>query len=448
MSTKAMERMLGQSRYQASRFPLADGSDIAIIGGGPAGSFFGIHVLEAARRAGRRLAVTIFEPKPFSRHGPVGCNKSAGVLSPPLLANLAQSGLNLPPEVERSRIGCFILHLRGQTAMVPAPGTELPVTVYRGSGPHRAEMAAGASLDAWLLAEAVARGSLVIPEPVVQVSLDVGRPQVQTPAGSHAADLVVLATGVNGTSLALPGTDYQPPRTETMAQDELSWTSALAGDASQATHVFLDGLPGLLFAALVPKGPFVSLSILGEHLPAGSVRRFLAQPDLMAILGDGHLRQCGCRPRIAVQPAQGILADRFVAIGDAAVTRLYKDGIGSAFLTARAAAHTAVFHGVGTGDWVAGYAPTCRDIHRDNRFARWLFDLWRWLQRSPRLGQALLHTLEEEARLPVGEWHWRWAVWAILTGGASYQAACRRLLHPQAVIRFARAMNRNSDPER
>jgi flavin-dependent dehydrogenase len=82
---------LEHAGYHRAHSSLVDGSEIAVGGGGPAGNFFGIHVLKAADRAGRRLAVTIFEPKSFSVQCPAGCKKSAGVLSPPLLANLAQA---------------------------------------------------------------------------------------------------------------------------------------------------------------------------------------------------------------------------------------------------------------------------------------------------------------------------------------------------------------------
>jgi flavin-dependent dehydrogenase len=428
----------GDDAYPATHPMLAEGAQIAVVGGGPAGSFFSIHLLEAARRAGRQLAVTIYEPKSFAVQGPGGCNKSAGILSPPLLANLQRSGLILPPQVQMGHIERFILHLRGQISCVPSSGPQLPVTTYRGSGPLRADMQDSISFDGWLLAEALSRGATLVSEPVIQVTLAPTRPQVQTPAGSHAADLVVLATGVNSSPPALIGVDYQPPRTETMAQGELLWTHPPPGGGPGTTHVFLDGLPGLFFAAFVPKGPYVSLSILGEHLPTGSVRRFLARPELAAC---SQLRLCGCRPQIAVGPAQQFFADRFVAVGDAAVTRLYKDGIGSAFLTARAAAHTALLRGVAAEDFAIGYAPTCQALYQDNRFARWLFDLWLGLQRSPRLGRALFRALDGEAGLPATRWHWRWAVWAILTGGASYRAACRKLLNPRAIVRFIQALS-------
>lgn len=425
-----------------AHLPLADGARVAIVGGGPAGSFFGVHLLKAARRAGRRLAVTIFEPKTFSAQGPAGCNKSAGILSPPLLANLDAAGLSLPPRIRQGEIGHFALHLPGQTALVPAPEKDrLPVTVYRGGGPKRAKMEANVSFDGWLLDEAIARGATVTPGVVLEIHFDGPRPQLQTSSGGHETDLVVLATGLNGHLPSLAGLAYQPPQTETMAQGELPWCESPGDDGEKATaHVFFDGLPGLVFAALVPKGPFVSVSLLGAHLPGGSVRRFLAEPEVRAFLGATQPRLCGCRPRIAVQPAKNLYADRFVAVGDAAVSRLYKDGIGSAFLTAQAAARTAIQHGVGPADWAAGYAPTCRAIERDNGFGRRLFALWSGLQHSPRLERALLRVIGAEAALPPDRRHWQVALWAILTGSLSYRSVWRHLLAPRSVLDLAKAL--------
>ncbi len=436
---------------------LTDGAHVATVGGGPAGSFFAIHVLAAARQAGRQLAVTIFEPKTFSAQGPTGCNMSAGILSPSLLSSLAAAGLRLPPEVQMGRIDRFALHLAGQVALVPAPGSgPLPVTVYRGGGPQRAEMDTPVSFDGWLLAEAVARGATVIHEYVESLDFGPARPEVRTASGRQTADLVVLATGANGRLPELTGLAYRPPRTERMAQGEMYRREPTAAADSPATaHVFLDGLAGLVFAALVPKGRFVSISILGRELPGGSVRRFVADPEVQAVLREPAPRLCGCRPQIIVQAARGVFADRFVAVGDAAVTRLYKDGIGSAFHTAQAAAQTAVRQGVGARDLAGGYAPTCRAIESDNRFGRLLFSLWARVQRSPRLGRAVLAALATEGagpepvegaspelvegELPVRSRHWQPALWAILSGDASYRAIARRLFHPAAAVGLAKA---------
>ena len=40
---------------------LKDGATVAIIGGGPAGAFSAIHLLNLARKLGRRIRVLVFE---------------------------------------------------------------------------------------------------------------------------------------------------------------------------------------------------------------------------------------------------------------------------------------------------------------------------------------------------------------------------------------------------
>ena len=77
---------------------LRSGSRIAIIGGGPAGSFFAHFALKLARQEGLDIAVTIFDGKNFLRQGPPGCNMCAGVISETLLARLEKEEIRLPEE--------------------------------------------------------------------------------------------------------------------------------------------------------------------------------------------------------------------------------------------------------------------------------------------------------------------------------------------------------------
>ena len=60
---------------------LSDGSRVCIVGGGPAGCFAALHLLDQAEKQGLRLEVLIFEPRDFNRPGPSGCNRCAGILS-------------------------------------------------------------------------------------------------------------------------------------------------------------------------------------------------------------------------------------------------------------------------------------------------------------------------------------------------------------------------------
>ena len=64
---------------------LDSGSRIAVIGGGPAGSFFSYFLLAMAERVGMDLAVDIYEPRDFSKPGPAGCNMCGGIISESLV---------------------------------------------------------------------------------------------------------------------------------------------------------------------------------------------------------------------------------------------------------------------------------------------------------------------------------------------------------------------------
>lgn len=51
---------------------LQDGSRVAVIGGGPAGSFFSFFLLKMAEAVDLEIEVDIYEPRAFSRCGPGG----------------------------------------------------------------------------------------------------------------------------------------------------------------------------------------------------------------------------------------------------------------------------------------------------------------------------------------------------------------------------------------
>ena len=71
------------------RLQLTDGSRVAVIGGGPAGSLTSYFLLVMAERADIRLAVDVYEPNDFHKSGPGGCNMCAGVVSESLIQTLA-----------------------------------------------------------------------------------------------------------------------------------------------------------------------------------------------------------------------------------------------------------------------------------------------------------------------------------------------------------------------
>ena len=75
-----------------NQFELVDGSQVGVIGSGPAGSLFSYYLLEMAERMGLDLNVDIYESRDFSRPAPGGCNMCGGIISESLVQNFAADG--------------------------------------------------------------------------------------------------------------------------------------------------------------------------------------------------------------------------------------------------------------------------------------------------------------------------------------------------------------------
>ncbi|MBF0431069.1 MAG: hypothetical protein HQK83_07310, partial [Fibrobacteria bacterium] len=86
---------------------LTDNATIGIIGGGPAGVFFGHFARKYASENGLKLKILLFESRNFTIPGPKGCNMCAGVISHSLVERLKEENLILDPEKIESDIGGY-----------------------------------------------------------------------------------------------------------------------------------------------------------------------------------------------------------------------------------------------------------------------------------------------------------------------------------------------------
>jgi flavin-dependent dehydrogenase len=136
----------------SSDYTLDDNAKIAVIGGGPSGSFFSIFALKMAKMIDKKINITIFEQKDFTKDGPAGCNRCGGVISEHLVQTLAVEGINLPPEVVQRGISSYVLHTQKGDVSIESPAHEKRIaTVYRGGGPRGTEEKELKSFDDFLL---------------------------------------------------------------------------------------------------------------------------------------------------------------------------------------------------------------------------------------------------------------------------------------------------------
>ncbi len=417
---------------------LEPGSRVVIAGGGPAGSLFALHLQHQARLAGLSLDVTLYEPRSFPDPGASGCNMCAGILSSRLLRDLARLDLSVPDEVVMSRIRGYSLHTRCGTVEVDQPHPLEPIlAVYRGGGP---DGYGEASFDQFLLRAAERRGVARVTGAVEDVYLGQPRPRVKVAGVEDEVDLLVLATGVNSALTSRLPHPYDPPPTERMVQIELvASAEQIAESLGGRVHVFL--LPGghLHFGTLIPKGGHINVSVLGRGPEPMRVEDFIDQPLVREWLPAGASADCRCRPKIAVGAARHPFAERVVAVGDAAVSRLYKDGIGAASVTARHAAITVVRHGVAEGDFERHFSPLQRKLARDNRRGRVLLGLNHRVKDSRAFFELQTRVLSDERSAPYPARLMDRINWGMFTGAYTYSQILGMALSPRLWWSVARA---------
>ncbi len=426
---------------------LDDGSRIAVVGGGPAGSFFCCFVADMADRVGLDLEVQMYEPNDFTKPGPVGCNHCGGIVSESLVQTLAVEGINLPSSVVQRGIDSYMLHMDVGSARIDTPVQEKRIAaMIRGAGPKGIQHTKWGSFDGFLQCLAVDKGVQVIHEKIVEYTRADGRPAIRTKNGElEKYDLVVFATGINsGSEKVLQREDrpYRPPgTTKTVIREFLVGEHTIEKYLGSSMHVFLLDVPRLEFAALIPKGDYVTVCMLGDDIDQELVEAFLQRREVLECMPPGwkwHEHACMCSPKMNVSSARAPFDDRVVFIGDCGVARLYKDGIGSAYRTAKAAATTAVLHGVAAHDFRRHFWPVCRSIATDNGLGRIVFSFTGLLRRWTFSRRAVLAMVRAEQRAQGAGRPMSQVLWDTFTGSAPYGDILLRAVRPAFVGRLLR----------
>ena len=425
-------------KLESATRELENGSRIAVVGAGPAGSMFSYFLLSMAETVGLDVNVEIFEPRGFCHRGPAGCNHCGGIVSESLVQRLATEGIRLPNDVVQRGIESYTLHMDVGDVEIATPLMEQRIAaIYRGNGPKESQKLESRSFDGHLLDLAKEKGADVIPRLVTDVSRSGEKIVVQCADGSgDDYDLVVIATGVNSRLLEMmetgPHEFTRPARTKTFIAEFHLGREQIQETFGPSMHVFLLDIPRLEFAALIPKGDFVTLCLLGDDIDEELMDRFFSSPEVRNCFPGAVIppHVCHCFPRINTREARPAYGDRMVMIGDSGATRLFKDGIGAAYRTAKAAAKTVVFHGVDAHSFEKHYAPLCRRISHDNMVGKFVFNVATLVQKARFARRGVLRMTIHEQQRDGSVRRMSGVLWDLFSGSASYTNVFLRTLHP------------------
>ncbi len=433
-------RLRRKSDLPSPAIKLRDGDNVAVMGGGPAGSLFSYFLLDLAAKLNLNLKLDIYEPRNFSLTGPPGCNMCAGIISESLVQMLAVEGIFLPPTVVQRGMDSYVLYTDHGKTRFETPHLEKRIAaVFRGAGPLTTKDSEWHSFDGYLLDQAVSKGAHLMRSRVKTVNRLDDQLEVEARGGSPKLyDFLAVATGVNTSALRLfqpLEPDYQPPETvQTYVREFFLGREAIEQSLGAHTiHFFFLNSPGLDFAAIVPKGNFVTVTALGQDLDQDRFEKFLVTPAVTGCMPSGWQGKefvCHCSPRINVTGAVHPYADRMVFLGDSGVSRLYKDGIGAAYRAAKYAAQAAVFHGIGNEDLRRHYWALSQSMERDNLIGKSIFRLGRLIKPRGFAIRTMLKLVASEQTKKNSQRRMSTILWDMFTGSSPYRDILWHGIHP------------------
>lgn len=438
-------------RDQKDRHPLqlSDGDQVAVLGGGPAGAFFSYFLLRMAAMIDLNLNVDIFESRDFSHPGPIGCNMCGGIISESLVQTLVTDGIDLPPSVVQRGIDSYVFHMDKNQVRIETPLHEKRIgAVYRGSGPRSNKNGTLISFDAYILDKAVEKGARLRKERITHLEWRSGKPVLSTKSGLKAEyDLMAVAVGVNSPSLKLfeqMEFGYKAPETtKTLICEYYLGRKNVERYLGSSMHPFLLDIPGLEFAALIPKGEYVTACILGENQNGDLFKAFMTNPEVSQCFPpdwNWEDKACQCSPRMNIRGAPRPFHNRLVFIGDCGISRLYKDGIGAAYRTAKSAVTTALFEGISADNFKKHSWPHFRLIERDNRIGKLIFKIIGRVQNLSFIRRTILRMVAREQAKIKGRRDMSLILWDLFTGSASYTEILSLMLHPFFLLKFIGSM--------
>lgn len=422
--------------------PLPEEGSVGVIGAGPAGTFFALHLLRLLGEAGRKGRVTLIDRKVFERHGPAGCNMCAGAIGTAMVRKLEALGLPLDARVIRRIANGYEIHGRRVSVMVDSPDGGGIYTVFRGGGPV-APTGPAKSFDKFLLDAAVARGVEFVHDRVetIEQAGGSGFRVVLSGGGSRRFDFLVGAFGVNTTLAPKLRIGYEPPTTWHTVQAEIPADNVFITECLRnRIHIVPPTRPSVRFLAITPKDDVLTLTGIGEHVRIADLEgERTGNPVLRSLLPEESRILCHCHPQVPVGVAKRPFGDRIAIVGDAFISRYLKNGIESSHDTARILAEAMVGGGIsGMSLRDNFYRPCMARFRYDNVWGRGLFGIYEDILRKGRLSDIYLAAADREKT--AGRGFQARILWSVFAGDAPYREIAFDALSPAAVLGLLKSL--------
>ncbi|MBW2368839.1 MAG: hypothetical protein JRH15_13240, partial [Deltaproteobacteria bacterium] len=450
---------------------LLEGATVAVIGGGPAGSFFALAMQKQMKRLGTQYRVVILEKKKeltfynnsLAMSCTEGCNYCAGGISPRMSDVLKELKLELPEHIIQSNIHSVTVHGHWKNIELKIPENRRMLSVYRGAKPlSRIDRYYG--FDYYLLEHALKGGAELITADVKDVrSSPDGKVHIHynTLSGEETlrADFVVFALGVN----QIPGmkldqnqlvrslqrliVGFKPPPVRRSLIFELEADPAVMQEQKGEMYFIESGSRDLRIemCSIIPKEQFITVVLFGKTIDSASssaqvmeiIKRFIDLPHVKKILPKKVTVACVCRPNMTIGAARKPFGDRVAVIGDMLTSRLYKDGILSAHRTASTLATAITEVGIDTSSLKKAYRPVIRRFILDNHFGALVFMLHGIMFSKPFFSRILYQAILTERKYQKQKQRkLERILWQIASGDDRYQEILLAMMKPSTLWRI------------
>ena len=182
------------------------------------------------------------------------------------------------------------------------------------------------------------------------------------------------------------------------------------------------------------KGIMSTVSLIGDRdLTKKDLLDFVNHPVVRSKLPpDWKMpdRFCMCIPKITLTHAKKPFTDRLVIIGDASISRIYKNGLESAYITSQLAVQTAFEKGISKEDFSRYYyRPARKLLAMDNLFGSLIMRVSDFVTRRSWLVTARLSYVENRKGSRIAN-HLNEMLWNMVTGDAPYREIILQAFNP------------------